>query len=144
MVSSTNQPVIQLAAKAMNKIVGGRDWGAQEVCHLLLGLHLQKGTRVVLSLDCRLLSDQGRNLVLNDNEEAPPQEDFRKGKSYWTKYLERPPYYEEFTFFTALTQCDLTGPKIRALTRGATRLLSYFPKYKNDPIDSTYEDYCRT
>lgn len=33
---------------------------------------------------------------------------------------------------------------MRALKRGATRLLSYFPKYKNDPIDSTYEDYCRT
>lgn len=71
-VSSTNQPIIQLAAKAMNKIVGGRDWGAQEVCHLLLGLYLQKGTRVVLSVDCRLPSDQGRNLVLNDDEEAPP------------------------------------------------------------------------
>lgn len=143
-VSSTNQPVIQLAAKAINKIVGGRNQGIQEVCYLLLGLYLQKGTRIVLSLNCRLLSNQGRNLVLNNDKEAPLQEDFRKGKLYQTKYLKRPPYYEEFTFFTVLTQCDLTGPKIRALTRGTTRLLSYFPKYKNDPIDSTYEDYCRT
>lgn len=82
MVLSTNQPVIQLAAKAMNKIVGGRDWGAQEVCHLLLGLYLQKGTRVVLSVDCRVPSDQGRILALNDNKEALLQEDVRKGKSH--------------------------------------------------------------
>lgn len=33
---------------------------------------------------------------------------------------------------------------MKALTRGYLRLLSYFPKYRNDPLDSTYEDYCRT
>lgn len=144
MVSSTNQPVIQLAAKAMNKIVGGRNQGAQEVYHLLLGLYLQKGTRVVLSVDCRVPSDQGRILALNDNEEALLQEDVRKGKSHQTKYTERPPYYEEFTYFIALTECDLSSPVIKALLRGASRLLSYFPKYRNDPADSIYKDYCRT
>lgn len=143
-VSSTNQPIIQLAAKAINKIVGGRNWGAQEVCYLLLGLYLQKGTRIVLSVDCRVLSDQGRILALNNNKEVPLQEDFRKGKLYQTKYLKRALQYEDFTFFEALTTCDLGSPRIRALTRGSLRLLSYFPKYKNDPLDSTYEDYCRT
>lgn len=143
-ISSTNQPIIQLAAKAMNKIVGGRNWGAQEVYYLLLSLPLQKGTRVVLSIDCRLLSKQGRNLVLNNDKEALLQEDFRKGKLYQTKYLERALQYKQFTFFATLTECDLIGPKMRALTRGAIRLLSYFPKYKNDPIESTYKDYCRT
>lgn len=144
MVSLTNQPIIQLAAKAINKIVGSRNQGAQEVCHLLLSLYLQKGTRIVLLVNCRLLSDQGRILVLDDDEEALLQEDFRKGKSYQTKYLKRALQYKEFTFFKALTYYDLTGPRIRAPIRGATRLLSYFPKYKNDPIDSIYEDYCRT
>lgn len=33
---------------------------------------------------------------------------------------------------------------MKALSRGILRLLSYFPKYKNDPADSIYEDYCRT
>lgn len=33
---------------------------------------------------------------------------------------------------------------MKALKRGAIRLLSYFPKYKNNPVDSTYKDYCRT
>lgn len=143
-VSSTNQPIIQLIAKAMNKIVSSRNQGAQEVCYLLLGLYLQKGTRIVLSVDCRLPSNQGRIIALNDDEEAPPQEDYRKGKSYQTKYLKQPPYYEEFTYFLALTECDLTGPIMKALLRGTLRLLSYFPKYKNDPANSIYEDYCRT
>lgn len=33
---------------------------------------------------------------------------------------------------------------IKTLLRGAIRLLSYYLKYKNDPADSTYKDYCRT
>lgn len=144
MVSSINQPIVQLAAKAINKIVSGRNQGAQEVCHLLLGLYLQKGTRIVLLVDCRLPSNQGRILALNNNKEAPPQEDFKKGKLYQTKYLERDAQYEDFSFFSALTQYDLSRPRIRALVRGSLRLLSYFPKYKNDPINSIYEDYCRT
>lgn len=142
-VSSTNQLVIQLAAKAINKIVGSRNQGAQEVCYLLLGLYLQKGTRIVLSVDCRIPIDQSRMLALNDNKEAPPQEDVKKGKLYQTKYLERPAYFEEISYFTVLTKCDLSGPRMRALLRGALRLLSYFPKYKNNPADSIYEDYYR-
>lgn len=88
-VSSTNQPIIQLAAKAINKIIGSRDQGTQKVCFLLLGLQLQKGTRVVLSVDCRPLSDQNRILLLNkeDLDDAPLREDFKRGKSYWTKYI---------------------------------------------------------
>jgi len=39
---------------------------------LLLGLYLQKGTRIVLSVDYRLPSNQGRIIALNDDEEAPP------------------------------------------------------------------------
>lgn len=140
----TNQPIIQLVAKAINKIVGGRNQGTQEVYYLLLGLYLQKGTRIVLSVDCRVPSNQGRILALNDNKEVLLQEDVRKGKSYQTKYTERPPYYEEFTYFTALTECDLSGPVIKALLRGTLRLLSYFPKYRNDPADSIYKDYYRT
>lgn len=33
---------------------------------------------------------------------------------------------------------------MKGLPRGSVRLLSYYPKYKNDPADSIYEDYCRT
>lgn len=143
-VSLTNQLIIQLAAKAINKIVGSRNQGAQEVYYLLLRLYLQKGTRVVLLVDYRILAKQGRILALNNNKEALLQEDFKKGKLYQIKYLERNLQYDDFTFFSALTQFDLSRPRIKALVRGALRLLSYFPKYKNDPIDSTYEDYCRT
>lgn len=59
------------------------------------------------------------------------------------KYLERPAYFEETSYFTVLTEYDLSGPRLRALSCGALRLLSYFPKYKNNPTDSIYEDYYR-
>lgn len=142
----TNQPVIQLAAKAINKMIGRRNQGAQEVCFLLLDLQLQKGTRIVLSINCRSLLDQNRILALNnkDPDDAPLQEDFKRGKLYQTKYIQRAAQYEDITYFIALTAYDLTSPNIKGLPRSSVRLLSYYPKYKNDPTDSTYEDYCRT
>lgn len=83
-------------------------------------------------------------LYNNDDSELLLQEDFKKGKSYWTKYIQRYADYEDVTFFAALTIYEMRGPTIRALPRGAARLLSYYLKYKNDPADSTYKDYCRT
>lgn len=142
-VSLTNQPIVQLTTKVINKIVGRRNQGSQEVYYLLLRLYLQKGTYIVLSVDCRILVEQGRILALNNDKEALLQEDFKKGKLYQTKYLERDLQYKELTFFYILTYYDLSRPRIRALVRRSLRLLSYFPKYKNDPINSIYEDYCR-
>lgn len=127
-------------------MISSRNQGAQEVCFLLLGLQLYKGTRIVLSVDCRPPLDQNRLLVLNeeDPDDTPPREDFKRGKSYWTKYLERPLHYKDVTFFIALTNYELRGTTIRGLLRGALRLLSYYSKYKNNPADLIYKDYCRT
>lgn len=38
----------------------------------------------------------------------------------------------------------MRGPTIKTLPRGTARLLSYYLKYKNNPADSIYKDYCRT
>lgn len=80
-ILATNRPVVQIAAKAINKIVSSRDQGTQEVLYLTLGLYLQKGTRVVISFDLRLPADYSRTIVLDNNKEAPLQEDARRGKS---------------------------------------------------------------
>lgn len=53
--------LFSLVSKVMNRLVGERDWSAQEVMHILLGIPLQQGSRTVLTLDCR---PNGKNLLL--------------------------------------------------------------------------------
>jgi hypothetical protein len=36
------KPLLSLVSKTMNKLIGERDWSAQEVCHLLLNIPLQQ------------------------------------------------------------------------------------------------------
>ena len=40
-------------SKLLNKLVSERDWSAQEVSHILLGLPAQDSSRQVVTLDCR-------------------------------------------------------------------------------------------
>jgi hypothetical protein len=43
--------MVSFVSKMMNRLVGERDYSAQGVCHLLLGLLLQEDSRVVRSVD---------------------------------------------------------------------------------------------
>lgn len=49
-----------------NQMISERDWSAQEVCHLLLGLGLRQGSRSVADLDIRPNSVQRRRLHLDE------------------------------------------------------------------------------
>lgn len=40
-------------SKCVNRVVGERDWSAQEVCHVLLGRPLVDMTRQIVTLDYR-------------------------------------------------------------------------------------------
>jgi ATP-dependent DNA helicase PIF1 len=44
---SNRDPLVSFASKLMNKLISERDWSVQEICHLLMHLPLQEGTRVV-------------------------------------------------------------------------------------------------
>lgn len=45
--ASDRNPMRSFVSKMMNRLVGERDYSAQETCHLLLGLRLQEHSRVV-------------------------------------------------------------------------------------------------
>jgi hypothetical protein len=47
----------------LNKLIGERNWLAQEVSHVLLQLLVQKSSRMLVSLDCCLDKVQ-RNLIV--------------------------------------------------------------------------------
>ena len=50
---SDHRPITSFAARLLNKLVGERDWSAQEISHILLKIPQQKSTRQCMVLDCR-------------------------------------------------------------------------------------------
>ena len=96
-VDSVEKPFLSFVARFLNSIVGERDWSAQEVAHLLMHLPLQRGTRTVVTLDCRLRKEQ-TTAVEFDNDE-----DQSKGKSALEKYEARPDTLRDETLFRFIT-----------------------------------------
>ena len=52
----------------LNKLIGERDWSAQEVSHILLQLPVQKSSRMLASLDCRPEDIQQDLIVLESGD----------------------------------------------------------------------------
>jgi hypothetical protein len=70
---SDRNPMLSFVSKMMNRLIGERDYSAQEVCHLLLGLPLQEDSRVVGSVDCRLPEKHNHPLEFSVNNEVVEQ-----------------------------------------------------------------------
>ena len=81
----------------INRLVGERDYSAQGVCHLLLGLLLQEDSRVVRSVDCRLPEQHNRPLEFSENDQVIEQK-----RTAYEKYLERPENLEGVSYFEFL------------------------------------------
>ena len=45
-------PLLSFVSKMLNKLIGERNWLAQEVSHILLQLPVQKSSWMLVSLDC--------------------------------------------------------------------------------------------
>src|SRR5277367_5612343 len=65
-------PLLSFVSKMLNKLIGERDWSAQEVSHILLQLLVQKSSWMLVSLDCRLEEVQ-RDLIVLESSEIPAQ-----------------------------------------------------------------------
>jgi ATP-dependent DNA helicase PIF1 len=45
--------LLSFVSKILNKLIGERDWSAQEVLYILLQLPVQKSSWMLVGLDCR-------------------------------------------------------------------------------------------
>ena len=61
-------PLLSFVLKMLNKLIGERDWSAQEVSHILLQLPVQESSRSVVTLDCRPEQSQDNLIVLEDGD----------------------------------------------------------------------------
>ena len=81
---SDNNPMVSFVSKMMNKLIGERDYSAQEICHILLGLPLQEDSRVVQSVDCRPRERHARPIDITADG------DIQESQTAYEKYLRRP------------------------------------------------------
>jgi hypothetical protein len=65
---SDQAPILSFVSKMLNKLIGERDWSAQEVSHILLQLPVQHCSREVVNLDCRPEEAQPELLILESGE----------------------------------------------------------------------------
>ena len=128
-VSHSNS-MVSFVSKFMNKLIAERDYSSQEVSHILLGLPLHEGTRVVLSVDCRPLNEQSQMVTIQHN-------DIVEASRAYEKYLRRPEQLESVTYFKFLSTWDFTGSnssRWHIYGCGAKPwVLMYYPWYPADP-----------
>src|SRR5580692_12112132 len=61
-------PLLLFVSKMLNRLIGERDWSAQEVSHNLLQLPVQESSRSVVTLDCRPERTQDNLIVLEGGD----------------------------------------------------------------------------
>ena len=125
-------------SKTLNKLIGERDWSAQEISHLLLNCPLQQGSRVVVPLDCRP-EDQQRSLHLVEGGEISEK------LSPLRKYKARDAAFTGLNFLDFLQHYEYSNIRnLRRRPRASPRIINYHPRYSSDGTDpEVYEQYCR-
>jgi ATP-dependent DNA helicase PIF1 len=99
---SDRNPMLSFVSKMMNKLIGERDYSAQEIRRLRLKLLLQEDSRAVLSVDCRPQDKHTRPLDFSDEDEIVQEK-----QTTYEKYCNPPPSMEDVSVCGAL---EFPGP----------------------------------
>lgn len=138
---SDRAPLLSFVSRMLNKLIGERDWSAQEVSHLLLQLPVQKSSRALVTLDCRPEGMQKDLIVLESGETTAQRSALQRYQGRLTDTANGNAALEGLSLFDCLRNWDWLTWRIRP--RAAARVINYFPRYPKDPKSSTYSDYCR-
>src|SRR6195952_3364640 len=133
-------PLLSFVSRMLNKLIGERDWSAQEVSHLLLQLPVQNSSRMVVALNC-YPEESHRDLIVLESGEVTAQ------RSPLQRYRDR---LTDAPGSTALATLSLyewlqswDWPTWKVRSRAQPRVINYYPRYSSDPDSLTYTDYCR-
>jgi hypothetical protein len=75
-------PALSFASKFLNKLLGERDWSAQEINHILFEIPLHTSSRDVVMLDCRKEKDRPAYGEMDE-------EGIKITRSKYTRYMDR-------------------------------------------------------
>ena len=132
-------PLLSFVSKMLNKLIGERDWSAQEVSHILLQLPVQKSSRMLVSLDCRPEEVQRDLIVLESGEITAQRSALRRYRDRFTDTGNAT--LLDLSLFDCLQHWDWMTWRVRS--RASPRVINYYPRYLNNPDLQTYSDYCR-
>jgi ATP-dependent DNA helicase PIF1 len=131
---NSNNPMLSFASKLMNKLIGERDYSAQEVLHTLFGLPLRHSTRTVIKVDCQPEEAQsttftfrtvGRSAYHDDGEDTG----FQSGQTVLQKYKSRPNTIDTISYIDYLLHFEHIGKRPKRRPRARPRILNYIPRY---------------
>jgi hypothetical protein len=134
-------PLLSFVSKMLNKLIGERDWSAQEVSHLLLQIPVQESSRGVVSLDCRPEEAQDDLIVLESGDISTRRSVLRRYRDRLTDTRNGNASLPALSLFDCLRLWDWLIWKIRP--RASPRVINYYPRYPDDPKSLGYSDYCR-
>ena len=125
-----------LVNAVLMKAVGGRDYGAQEVCTLLSGEPLVTTSREFVTVSL----NQKRELreVVNPREEVTLA-------NIVDLYTRRPEELEEVSLFDYASSYSVKNKNPENVSKRAKNAICmHFPFHVNDPTSEHYDEYCRT
>ena len=134
--ANTRKPLLSAVSKLMNQLIGEHDWSAQEVCHLLLDIPLQEGSRTVIGVDVRP-EEQQRQMYSFVGVERAQVDGIAAGKSWLQKYCQRPDELADVTYIDFLRRFDIQNRRYKK--RHTDQVLNLYPVYK----DQKSEDFAR-
>lgn len=134
-------PLLSFVSKMLNKLIGERDWSAQEVSHVLLKLPVQHCSREVVNFDCRPENIQPDLLVLDTGEISAQRSVLQRYRDRITDTGNANEAVKELSLLDWLRGWD--WKLWRERPRAPLRVINYYPRYVSDPKSETYIDYCR-
>ncbi|EXU94545.1 PIF1-like helicase, partial [Metarhizium robertsii] len=134
-------PLLSFVSKMLNKLIGERDWSAQEISHILLQLPVQKSSRMLVGLDCRPDNVQRDLIVLESGEVTAQRLVLRRYQDRLADTKHGDAALIDLSLFDCLRHWDWLTWKVRP--RASPRVINYYPRYLNDPESPGYSDYCR-
>lgn len=132
-------PLLSFVSKMLNKLIGERDWSAQEVSHILLGLQAQEASRETISVDCRPEEVQFDVITVEDDVVSTRRSPLKRYRDRLTDATH--PTLLAVTLFEWLRFWNWKIWRLRP--RALPRALNYYPRYSNDRTLPTFSDYCR-
>jgi ATP-dependent DNA helicase PIF1 len=134
--------MLSFVSKMMNKLIGERDYSAQEIRRLRLKLLLQEDSRVVLSVDCRPQDKHTRPLDFSDEDEIVQEK-----QTTYEKYCNRPPSMEDVSYFEFLERWNFQARNPdnwkKWQSPAKPQVLYFFPRYKPLRGHRQFGDFCR-
>jgi hypothetical protein len=123
-------PLLSFVSRMLNKLIGERDWSAQEVSHILLQLPVQKSSRMLVSLDCRPEDVQRDLIVLKSGEVTAQRSALRRYRDRLADTGNGNAALLSLSLFDCLRHWDWMTWRVRP--RASPRVINYYPRYSSD------------